>query len=171
MRGFLAAFAAVFLAACAVEQHDQAGGYTLEVRAAGDAQVFLVTAPDGRAVAGRAADGVSALMDAEAARAFNVLPEGAEALPEVMALRLPGFELSIAAEDGDVEGADGARVSINAAGRQIQVNARDDDGGNNGRAHVRITGASADDARGFINDAEELSAEVKAEMISALDLG
>jgi hypothetical protein len=146
-----------------------AGGYTLEVRADQDVQVFLVTAPDGRAVAGRATDGVSALMDTQEARAFAVLPAGEEPLPEVMALRLPGFDLSISAE-GAASEAEGARVSINAGGRQVEVNARDDGAGETDRAHVRITGASEADARDFITKADELTPETQAEMLAALGL-
>lgn len=145
------------------------GGYTLEVRADQDVQVFLVTAPDGRTTAGRATDGVSGIMDAEAARAFTVMPAGEAPLPEVMALRLPGFDLSIAAE-GETGAAEGARVSINAGGRQVEVNAREDGAGESERAHVRITGASEADARDFISEADELSPETQAQMLAALGL-
>ncbi|HRO03135.1 MAG TPA: hypothetical protein PLS69_05980 [Terricaulis sp.] len=173
MRAILAGLAALALAACSEAElagapEDAPGGYTLEVRANGDAQVFLVTGPDGRSTAGRAAGGVSALMDTEAARAFTVLPENEEPLPEVMSLRLPGLNLSIAAE-GDT-GEEGARVSINAGGRQVEVNARDNDAGDTERAHVRITGASESEARNFIAEADKLSPEVQSEMLAALGL-
>lgn len=172
MRALFAGLTMLALAACgAPEMAERAPveGYTLEVRAASDAQVFLVTAPDGRTAAARTAGGVSSLMDVEAARAFTVLPAKENTPPEVLAVRLPNFELSIAAE-GDAAGEDGARVMINAGGRQIDINARDDGSAEAGRAHVRITGASAEEARDFVADAEELSPEVQAEMLAALGL-
>lgn len=146
-----------------------AGGYTLEVRADKDVQVFLVTGPDGRSVAGRSTDGVSGIMDTQEARAFTLMPAGEEPLPEVMALRFPGLELSVSAE-GEANNAEGARVSINAGGRTVEVNAREDGEGVNERAHVRITGASEADVREFISEAEALSPETQAQMLSALGL-
>jgi hypothetical protein len=151
------------------ESDRPAGGYTLEVRADQDVQVFLVTTPDGRTVAGRATDGVSGLMNAEDARAFAVLPQTGEPMPEVVALRLPGFDLSISAQE-DGAGQEGARVSIHAGGREVQVNAQDNGAGESERAHVRITGASETDVRQFISDAEALSPAVQAEMLAALGL-
>lgn len=174
MRGVLAGLAVLTLAACSeadvANSDNPPGGYTLEVRADQDVQVFMVTAPDGRTTAARATDGVSGLMDLEEARAFSVLPAASEdAPPEVVALRLPGFDLSIAAE-GNTNSADGARVNINAGGRQVHIEAQDDGGTETDRAHVRITGASESDARDFIADAEEISPETQAQMLAALGL-
>lgn len=174
LRALCAALAGIALAACSADMQvadtDPPGGYTLEVRAENDVKVYLVSAPDGRAAAGRSAGDVSGLMEPEAARAFTVLPEGeASELPEVMALRLPGLDLSIRAE-GDASGAEGARVAISAGGRQVHVNAQDDGDGGNERAHVRIQGASEQEAREFIADADGLSAETQAEMLAALGL-
>lgn len=174
MRAVLAGLAALALAACSEENlaggptsDNPAGEYTLEIRAADDVQVFLITKPDGGTVASRATGGVSALMDADEARAFTVMPEGQATPPEVMSLRLPGFEIAINA-DGDSESTENAQVSVNAGGRQVEVNASDN--GDNDRAHVRITGASEADVRDFIADAEELSPETRAEMLAALGL-
>jgi hypothetical protein len=177
MRVLMMALAAFALAACDGTVNvagdegssNPAGGYTLEVRALDDIQVFVVTAPDGRSAAGRAAEGVSALMDAEEAQALTMLPAMEGEPPEVLALRVPGFDLSIRAE-GDSSGEEGARVSINAAGRQVQVNARDDGAGGNEHAHVRITGACEQDARDFIAKGDELSPAVQADMLTALGL-
>jgi len=173
MRGIFGGLAALALAACgeadlAGAPENAPGGYTLEVRANQDAQVFLVTGPEGQGAAARAAGGVSALMDTTQARAFTVLPENEEPLPEVLSLRVPGFDLSIGAEGNTSE--EGARVSINAGGRRVEVNARDDGAGETERAHVRITGASEADARDFIAKADELSPEVQAQMLAALGL-
>jgi len=174
MRGVLAALAALGLVACGAGElaggpasDNPAGGYTLEVRADRDVHVFLVTRPDGTSVAARATEGVSGLMEADAARAFTVLPvEGEDPPPEVLTFRVPGFDLSVSAAEG--ADAESARVSINAGGRKVEVDARDS--GGNDRAHVRISGASEADVREFVTDAEELSAETQAEMLAALGL-
>lgn len=168
---------AVFTAACSADVNVDSdgapadGGYTLEVRATEGEQTYLVTAPDGRVVGARAAEGASALMNNDRARALagDPPPQG-ETPPEVMSLRFPGLEMQINAEEG--EGETGrANVSINADGQNIVVNA--DEGGPgeaDDRAYVRITGANEDSVRNFINDAEELSADVKAEMFTALGI-
>lgn len=174
VRTLFAALAGLALAACGDAQmagsDDPPGGYTLEVRADNDVKVYLVTAPDGRAAAGRAAGDVSGLMEPEAARAFTVMPASEDSeLPEVIALRVPGLDLSIRAE-GETSDAEGARIAINAGGRQVEIDAQDDGAGGNERAHVRIRGASEKEAREFIADAEELSAETQAEMLAALGL-
>jgi hypothetical protein len=87
-----------------------------------------------------------------------------------MSLRFPGVDLQINAEEG--EGETGrANVSINAGDHSVVVNA--DEGGPgeaDDRAYVRITGADQDAVRDFINDAEELSADVKAEMLAELGI-
>lgn len=176
MRALFAALAALALAACSSEENlaggpasdNPAGGYTLEVRADQDVKVYLVTDAEGNTVASRATGGVSSLMDVEEARAFNVLPATSEPPPEVMSLRVPGFEISIAAE-GDSANSENARVQVNAGGRTVDVTAQGD-GAENDRAHVRITGASEADVRDFIADAEELTPETRTEMLAALGL-
>ncbi len=126
-----------------------ADGYTLEIRAMESVQTYLVTAPDGRIVGGRAAEGVSALLDAGRAQslAAEPPPEG-EPQPEVMAMRWPGFEMSIS---GDEENANGENGSVNISiGGEQQVEVRANEGGP--------------------GDADELSAETKTEMLGALGL-
>jgi hypothetical protein len=149
-----------------------AEGYTLEIRAMESVQTYLVTAPDGRIVGGRAASGVSALLDAGRAQslAAEPPPEG-EAQPEVLAMRWPGFEMSIS---GDEENGDDENGSVNISiGGEQQVEIRANEGGPgdaDDTAYVRITGADEAAARDFINDAEELSSETKTEMLGALGL-
>lgn len=148
-------------------------GYTLEVRATQSEQTYLVTAPDGRVVGARAAEGASALMDSDRARALaaDPPPQG-ETPPEVMSLRLPGLDMQINAEEDDAGGENGrVALSIGREGQNIVVNA--DEGGPgeaDDRAFVRITGANADAVRDFINDAEELAPSVKAEMLAELGI-
>ena len=151
----------------------QASGYTLEVRALDGAQTYIVTAPDGRVVGARAAEGASALMDSERAQALlnDPPPVVGDDVPERVAIRLPGFDLSVAADEDDGSG-DHGRVNLSIGGQQrIVVNA--DEGGPgeaDDRAYVRITGAGEDAARDFVNDAEELSSEVKQQMLTELGL-
>lgn len=148
-----------------------AGGYTLEVRANENQQVYVVTAPDGRQSATRVADGASALLDASEIQLLgDMQPLNTEPQPEVFALRFPGVDISVAADE-DNPNSESATVRVNAAGRSVHVDA--DEGGPgdaDDRANVRITGASESDARDFINDAENVSPEVKTQMLAAVGL-
>ncbi|HYD73800.1 MAG TPA: hypothetical protein VEF55_11730 [Candidatus Binatia bacterium] len=175
MRVWIASLAAL-AAACSGEvtvEGDAPPGesYTLEVRATEGEQTYLVIAPDGRVVGARAAEGASALMNADRARelAGDPPPQG-ETPPEVMSLRFPGIDMQINADEG--EGETGrANVSINAGEHSVVVNA--DEGGPgeaDDRAYVRITGADQDAVRDFIDDAEELSPQVKTEMLAELGI-
>ena len=149
-----------------------AEGYTLEIRALQDVQTYLVTAPDGRVVGGRAASGVSALLDTTRAQSLAAeLPPEGEELPEVVAMRFPGFELSVSGGDEDPNGENG-NVNITIGGEQrVEVRANEGGPGDaDDTAYVRITGADEAAARDFINDAEELSPETKTEMRAALGL-
>jgi hypothetical protein len=171
--------ALVVLALCAaacspgVPAGDGQAGYTLEVRAGALEQTYLVTAPDGRVVGARAAEGASALMNADSARAVAAEPPPmGEAPPEIMSLRLPGLEMQINAEQDDANGDSGrVALSLGGEGRNIVVNA--DEGGPgeaDDRAYVRITGADESAVRDFIQDAEELSPEVKAQVLAELGI-
>jgi hypothetical protein len=148
-------------------------GYVLEVRASGAEQTYLVTTPDGRVVAARAAEGASALMNSDRARALadDPPPQG-EAPPEVMSLRLPGMQMQINAEEDSGDG-DNARVALSFGGQEGNIVVNADEGGPgdaDDRAYVRITGADPDAVREFIEGAEELSPDVKAQMLAELDL-
>jgi hypothetical protein len=174
---FLTLFLPFVLAACdgsyssEADLQEPAGGYTLEVRAEEEEQIYIVTAPDGRRTASRSADGVSSLLDSGAIQALGDLqPLNTEPQPEVFALRLPGVDISVAADE-DNPNNESATVRVNAGGRSVHVDA--DEGGpgdSDDRANVRITGATESEARDFINDADELSSEVKSQMLAALDL-
>ena len=182
MRWVIAALALVGVAACGegmatVDARDGHHGYTLEVRALEGAQTYLVTAPDGKVVAARAAEGASAVMDTARAQALLNDPPPVsddDDVPQRVAIQLPGFDLRVAADDdtdGDGDG-DHGRVNLSIGGQQ-QVVVHADEGGPgdaDDRAFVRITGADKDSARDFINDAEELSAEVKTQMLTELGL-
>lgn len=171
MRFILAALA-IGLAACSADIPAAAPpgeGYLLEVRASEAEQTFMVTAPDGRMVAARASeDGASALLDAAGVQALSTAPPIEPPTHEVMVLRVPGVDLRIS---GDPEGTgeQGGRVAINVGGQSVEVNAEDGGGGDD-RAHVRITGASAETARNFIVRADALSPSVQAQMLAALGL-
>ncbi len=170
------------LAACdgAVETKSQppatASGYTMEIRASGADQTYLITAPDGRVVGARAAEGASALMDATRAAALVAdPPQFAEAEREggEVSIRLPGFSLSASGDEENPDGEQG-RVAISVGGdRGEHVTVHADEGGPgeaDDRAYVRITGADEEAVRSFIDEADHLSPEVKAQMRSALAL-
>jgi hypothetical protein len=150
---------------------EPAGGYTLEVRADENQQTYIVTAPDGRQTASRYADGASMLLDASAIQALGEMqPLTSESQPERFALRFPGVDISVSADE-DNPNSESATVRVNAGGRSVHVDA--DEGGPgdaDDRANVRITGATEDDARDFIDDAEHVSPEVKTQMLAALGL-
>jgi len=176
----LAVVAPLFLAACdgsyssseaATNQEETAGGYILEVRAVEGVETYIVTAPDGRRTASRVAEGASALMDDEAIQRLGPMePIQGEPNPEVFALRFPGVDISVAADESDPN-SESATVRVNAGGRTVHVDAEDGGPGeNDDRANVRITGATESDARDFINDAEDISAEVKQQMLTAVGL-
>lgn len=171
--------AALLAAACVDVKRDesadagsQAGGYTLEVRANAGEVIYLVTAPDGRTVGAHAADGASALMDEAAINNLASLAEpGGEEMQEVVSLRLPGVDLSVRGS-GDGSGSDGAgRVSINAGGHSVEVNASDGGPGeDDDRAHVRISGVDESEVREFVAKADELSPAVQAQLLAQLGL-
>lgn len=177
MRIVIAALA-LALAACdgagngSTEANSETGGYTLEVRALEGVQTYVVTAPDGRVVGARAAEGVSALMDSARAQALVAeAPPAGEEAPEVMSLRLPGFEMAIGATEDNANGDNGS-VNLRIGGEEsIVVRANENGPGEaDDTAFVRITGASEESAREFINEAEELSPEVKSQMLGELGL-
>jgi hypothetical protein len=168
--GFLA-----FLAACSVEvsgdADNPAGDYRVQVDADENGHIFLVTGPDGTRSAARVEGGVSEIMDVNEARLAlgEARAANADAGPpedEQVNITLPGFQLSVAADE-EGAGSDRARVRINAGGREVHVDAA---GEQTGHAVVQISGASAADVRDFINEAEDLSAETKSQMLAELGL-
>ncbi len=172
--------ALVLLAACSdpstvsVNGADGAGGYTIEVRASEAEQTYLVTTPDGRTVGARAADGASALMDASRAQALASEPplQSDEDVAEVMALRLPGFEMSIGGAEENAESEHG-RVALRIGGEATNIVVDANEGGPgvaDDRARVLISGASEEAVRDFIVEADRLSPAVQAEMLAELGI-
>lgn len=149
-----------------------AEGFTMEILADGDDQIYLVRHSDGRESAARVANGVSELIDGRAAlAAFDAAPQSfvAEAADADVSIKAPGFSLSVAGVQDNGNGEDGAaRIEINAGGESVLVDAAGSDA--NGRARVRIGGADDEAARDFINGADDLSPETKAAMLAALGL-
>lgn len=180
MRWMIVALALGALAACdgtngeagADGATPSTSGYTMEIRASSGEQTYIIVAPDGRTVGARAAEGASALMNAERAQALfaDPPPEAGDDMPEVFAMRLPGFSMSVSGTEDEGEGENG-RVNLNIGGGGQNVIVRADEGGpgeEDDRAYVRITGADEDAVREFIDEQEDLSADVKAQMRSAL---
>lgn len=184
MRAVMAVVALAVLAGCGMSVEsggassdgpsDGGGGYTLEIRADAAQQTYLVTTPDGRTVGARAAEGASALMDTTRAQALagEPPPQGGEELPEVVSMRLPGFEMSVSGNDEDQSGENG-RVALSIGGGEQNIVVHADEGGPgeaDDTAYIRITGADEAAVRDFVRDAEELSPEVKTELLAALNL-
>lgn len=177
MRFLFAALALTVLAACGQPGPPAPApteGFTLQVFVRESEQIYLVTHSDGRAVAARVAAGVSELYPAEDAQRMvsdrmGVL--GADAEPKLN-FSVPGFSLSVAAgEKAEDSRQERARVAINVGGREILVDADDGVGPDSERAAVRVAGVSESEVREFIAEAENMSAETKAAMLAALNLG
>jgi len=182
MRFGLAALAVLGLAACSPGKVEVTGengervvvngrgGYTLQVVGAKDDQVYIVTAPDGRSAAAKVTGGVSALMgtgeaqNMVAAQQAAMGPDTGEGGEDVH-ISVPGFSLKV--KDGEGEGGH-SRVQMKAAGFDLDVNA--DETGGSDRAVVRIGGADEKSARDFIDGADGLSDETKAQMREKLGL-
>jgi hypothetical protein len=183
MRFGLAALALLGLAACSPGKVEVSsgngetitvngrGGYTLQVVGAEKDQVYIVTAPDGRSAAARVTDGVSAIMgtgeaqNMVAAQQAALGPDPGDGGDDVH-ISVPGFSLKV--RDGDAEGSGRSSVKMKAAGFDLDVNADESAGAE--RAVVRIGGADEKSAREFIDNADGLSAEVRAQMREALGL-
>lgn len=182
MRFGLAALAVMGLAACSPGKVEVTGdngesvtvngggGYTLQVVGAEKDQVYIVTAPDGRSAAARVTDGVSALMGSGEAQNMVAAQQAVmEAEPgeggDDVHISVPGFSLKV--KDGQ-GGGDRSHVQMKAAGFDLDVKA--DDSGDGERAVVRIGGADEKSAREFIDGADGLSAETKAQMREKLGL-
>ena len=195
MRVFMLGLA-LLAAACSVDagKGHHGGGYSVEIRANGNDQVYVVTAPDGRTTAARAHDGASAMLNTqEMQQALASMPTPtppADTGDNNVSIRAPGFSLHAS---GDAHADDGAtttpassekpaaapasdehdrgRVQMNIGGFGVDVNA--DDGGPgdaDDRAQVRLTGLSAHDARKFITEADDLSPAVQSQMLTALGI-
>jgi hypothetical protein len=146
------------------------GGYTLQVAGAEAEQIYIVTAPDGRIAAARAAGGVSALIGAAEAQNLVVgqqaaMGPGPKDGESDVHIAVPGFSLRV--KDGGEKG-ERSTVKMSAAGFDLDVDA--DGGGSGERAVVRIGGADAESAREFIDNADGLSADTRAKMREKLGL-
>ncbi len=179
MRGFLFALAVLCAACSPLAGHK--GGYNLEIRASDDVQFFLVTAPNGHIVGATASKGVSALMDDAAIHALLATPAAPAAGTtsatstststdtNTVSIRAPGLSIQASGDDNDKSDHGDAHISMGGGnnGPGIQIDAHGN-GENSGNAHVVINGVDAKTARGFIEQTDELSPEVKAQMYAAL---
>lgn len=145
------------------------GDYTLQVVGDDGAQVYLVTAPDGRTAAAKVEGGVSSLLGP--ADAQNIVSSQKAALAETaptgedVSIRLPGFSLDVSENGTD---GDRGRVKMRAMGIDLDVDA--DEGAAGDRAVVRIGGVDEQAVRDFIEGADGLSPETRAEMLKKLGL-
>jgi hypothetical protein len=192
---------AVLAAACSVEtnRNGRQGGYTVDIRAADNDVVYVVTAPNGHVAAARSHDGTSAMLDPQA------LQQALAAMPAVttnpryddhsVSIRAPGFSLQASGDDDTADSAVGddahpatgaapdAKPAAGASGNDthgrghvtmnlvgFSLEAEGNGDEGDGRAHVHFGGLSERDARRFIVDADELSPNVQSQMLAALGL-
>lgn len=145
------------------------GGYTLQVVGSDAEQIYIVTAPDGRSAAAKVQGEVSSLLgSAEAQKlvsAHQAALATAEPAGDDVNISLPGFSLKVTENGPDGES---GRVKMKAMGFDLDVDSRD--GADGERAVVRIGGADAKSAREFIEGADGLSAETRAEMLQKVGL-
>lgn len=180
MRGALFALAVLCAACSPLSGHK--GGYNLEIRASDDAQIFLVTAPDGHVVGARASKGESAMMDDAAIHALAAAPPPAAATTSTtststdtststntVSIQAPGVSIQASGDDNGKSDNGEAHVSVNLGGPAVQIDAHGT-GENSGNAHVVINGVDAKTAREFITGADDLSPAVQAQMLAALGL-
>ncbi len=177
----LIALAACALAGCeraiessvsrSVSEHAAVPGqeWTMQIAGAGNEDaVFLVTSPDGRTAAARVAGGVSTLIADTEAQGLISTAQAAlseDPPPEKVAIAAPGFSLKVSGDNaGDGER---GRVRINVGGVSVAVDG-DDTNGDSGV--VRIGGVNEEAALKFIEDIDDLSPEVKAQMREKLGL-
>ena len=192
---------AILAAACSVETNGRGGhgGYTVDIRAADNDAVYIVTAPDGRVAAARSHEGASAMLDPQALQqALAAMPApstNARYDDHQVSIRAPGFSLQASGDDDDEANADShdhQTTTTSASGEKPAAGSTSNDqhgrghvsmniGGfsmdaegnsedGNGRAHVHFAGLSAHDARHFITEADELSPQVQSQMLAALGL-
>jgi hypothetical protein len=187
MRFGLAALALIGLAACSPGKVEVTGdngekvvvngrgGYTLQVVGDDAAQVYIVTAPDGRVAAGKVEGEVSTLLGPAEAQNMVVRQQTAMAAASAergegkgdnVNISVPGFSLHVSGDDANGER---GTVRMKAAGSDLDVKS-DDDGSGNERAVVRIGGVDADSAREFIDGTDGMSEETKAQMREKLGL-
>jgi hypothetical protein len=183
MRAFLIVALALLAAGCSVGAGKGApadGGYSVEIRANGGDRLYMISGPGGRAVAARAHDGVSALLNADdlqRALAAMQTPTAPVDPNNTVSISAPGFSLHVAgdgSDQADNKSADGhgrGDVAMNIGGFGMHVTADDAGPGDaDDRAQVRLSGLGAADARRFITEADELSPAVRAQMLTALGL-
>ncbi len=184
----LALIVAALLAACSVETNTGAEGglegapeeaaasaetFTIEMFVSETERLYLITdASDGTRVAARIADGAATLL--EPAEARNLLAERqgvvGDAPKETVTLGIPGFSLRVQADDNTGSTNDHARVSVEVAGRQVEVNATEATAGGTENAQVRLAGMSAADTREFIVGEDEIDPGLQQQMLDELGL-
>jgi hypothetical protein len=139
---------AILAAACSVETNGRGGhgGYTVDIRAADNDAVYVVTGPDGRVAAARAHEGTSAMLDPQALQqALAAMPAPATNSrydDHQVSIRAPGFSLQASGDDDDANSAGGpARhdqpVTTTPASSQKPA-ASSDGSDQHGRGHVTM---------------------------------
>lgn len=150
-----------------------AESYTIELYVSETERLYLITdASDGSRVAARVADGAAALIEPAEARTLLAERQGVigEAPQETVSFAIPGFSMRVQADQTEPGSGDNARVSMEIAGRQFEVNAADAGAGGPENAQVRLAGMSAADTREFIVGEDEIDPGLQQQMLDALGL-
>lgn len=146
--------------------------YTIEIFASAAERLYLITdASDGTRAAVRVAEGAAARIEPAEARALLAERQGVvgEAPRETVALSLPGFSLRVEANASDFSG-ESARIMLDVAGQQVEVNAADAASGPSGEALVRLAGVSAEETREFIVAEDGIDPGVQQQLLDELGL-
>ena len=147
--------------------------YTIELYASDTERLYLITdASDGARVAARVAEGTATLIEPAEARTLLAERQSVigDAPQETMSFAIPGFSMRVQADETMSGSVDNARVSMDIAGRQFEVNTSDAGDGMTENAQVRLAGMSAADTREFIVGEDEIDPGVQQQMLDALGL-
>jgi hypothetical protein len=123
-------------------------------------------------VAARVAEGTATLIEPAEARTLLAERQSVigDAPKETMSFAIPGFSMRVQADETMSGSVDNARVSMDIAGRQLEVNTSDAGDGMTENAQVRLAGMSAADTREFIVGEDEIDPGVQQQMLDALGL-
>lgn len=146
------------------------GGYSLNVFTDGATKTFLVVRPDGMQVASVVDASGARLVDAGDAHA--AMSETVSSMPapegEKVSIQGPGLSIQVKGDDTKAED-ERANIQIKVGGKEVTVDAGAAEGGE-GPAVVKVAGVDAKAAVKFIDDAEGLTPEVRAQMKEKLGL-
>jgi len=153
---------AILAGACSVETNGRSGhgGYTVDIRAAENSAVYVVTGPDGRVAAARSGNGTSAMLDPQALQqALAAMPAPATNPrydDHEVSIRAPGFSLRASGNDDGANGDDDANSGHNQAATTTPASGEKPAAGSSTRSGDDVSGRGhvSMNIGGFSLDAE-----------------